>query len=172
MLAGFWSAVLCMVFSIAYVVGQIAEWRGWLGSSGGPESSSTTLGIFVLLPPSLLLGSAFLMLLVCVHQWAPAERRVWSAAAVAFGGVYVTLISMTYFVQLTLVAPRLARGDTTGIEMFLFVPFDSFLYAVDILGCSRRWCSLATGPNGSPACSCGRTGSCCHSSPCRCTTTR
>jgi hypothetical protein len=36
-------------------------------------------------------------------------------------------------VQLTLVAPRLAGGRTQGIEPFLFVPFDSFLYSVDIL---------------------------------------
>ena len=29
-----------------------------------------------------------------------------------------------------------ARGDIAGIEPFVFVPFDSFLYAVDILGYS------------------------------------
>lgn len=31
---GFWSAVLATVFSLTYVVGQIAEWLGWLGSAG------------------------------------------------------------------------------------------------------------------------------------------
>jgi hypothetical protein len=49
---------------------------------------------------------------------------------------------MVYFVQLTLVAPRVARGQIEGIEAFLFVPFDSFLYAVDILGYS--FMSVAT----------------------------
>ncbi|MGE0441140.1 MAG: hypothetical protein AB7S39_11695 [Gemmatimonadales bacterium] len=39
-------------------------------------------------------------------------------------------------------APRIARGATAGIEPFLFTPFDSFLYAVDILGYS--FMSLAT----------------------------
>jgi hypothetical protein len=34
------------------------------------------------------------------------------------------------------------RGQTAGIEQFLFTPFDSFLYAVDILGYS--FMSLAT----------------------------
>ena len=52
------------------------------------------------------------------------------------------LISTVYFVQLTLVAPRIARGQTEGIEPFLFIPFDSFLYAVDILGYS--FMSVAT----------------------------
>jgi hypothetical protein len=139
---GFWSAVLATVFSITYDLGQIAEWLGWLGSAGGPESSSTPLGLVVLLTPSLLLGSSFLVLVVSIHQLAAADRRVWSHAAVAFATAYAVLISVNYYVQLTLVAPRLAGGRVSGIEPFLFVPFDSFLYAVDILGYS--FMSVAT----------------------------
>jgi hypothetical protein len=139
---GFWSAVAATVFSVVYDVAQIAEWLGWLGSNGGPESGSTILGIVVLLTPSLLLGSAFLILVVSVHQIAPPERKVWSHAAVAFATAYATLISLVYFVQLTLVAPRIARDQMEGIEVLRFVPFDSFLYAVDILGYS--FMSVAT----------------------------
>jgi hypothetical protein len=139
---GFWSAVLATVFSLTYVFGQLAEWLGWLGSRGGPESSSTSLGIVVLLTPSLLLGSAFLVLVASIHQVAPPERRVWSQSALAFATAYAVLISTVYFVQLTLVAPRLASGRMAGIEPFRFVPFDSFLYAVDILGYS--FMSVAT----------------------------
>jgi hypothetical protein len=94
---------------------------------------STPLGIAVLLTPSLLLGSSFLVLMVSVHQ-LPSNQKVWSHAAVAFATAYCVLISMVYFVQLTLVGPHLARGDVAGLEPFVFVPFNSFLYAVDILG--------------------------------------
>lgn len=139
---GFWSALLATVFSLAYVVAQLAEWAGLLGSGGGPESGSTVVGLVVLLTPSFFLGSSFLVLIVSVHQVAAPDRRIWSHAAVAFATAYAVLISTVYFVQLTLVAPRLARGDTQGIEAFLFVPFDSFLYAVDILGYS--FMSVAT----------------------------
>lgn len=139
---GFWSAVLATVFSIAYVVGQLAEWAGWLGSQGGPESASTPLGLVVLLTPSLFLGSSFLVLAVSIHQLSSPDRKIWSHAAVAFATAYAVLISVTYYVQLTLVAPRLASGRVAGIEPFLFVPFDSFLYSVDILGYS--FMSLAT----------------------------
>jgi hypothetical protein len=139
---GFWSAVLSAAFSLTYDVGQVAEWLGWLGSSGGPHSLSTPFGLFVLLTPSLLLGASFLVLVVCVHQLAPPDRRVWSHAAVAFATIYTALISINYYVQLTWVAPRLASGNIEGIEPFLFVPFDSFLYAVDILGYS--FMSVAT----------------------------
>src|SRR6185437_10363955 len=133
---GLWSAVLATVFSVAYDVGQVAEWLGWLGSQGGPESSSTPLGIVVLLTPSLFLGSAFLVLVVSVHEASSPDRKIWSHVAVVFATAYAVLISINYFVQLTWVGPRLAAGRVHGVEPFLFVPFDSFLYSVDILGYS------------------------------------
>lgn len=139
---GFWSAVLATTFSIMYIAGQLAEWLGLLGSQGGPGSVSTPLGLAVLLTPSLFLGSSFLVLVVSINQLASQDKKVWSQAAVAFATAYAVLISMVYFVQLTLVAPRLAHGRSDGIEVWLFVPFDSFLYAVDILGYS--FMSVAT----------------------------
>ncbi len=139
---GFWSAILATVLSLAYDVGQIAEWLGWLGSRGGPHSTSSPLGLVVLLTPSLLLGPSFLALMIGVHQLAPRDRKVWSHTAVAFATVYATLICLVYFVQLTLVTRRLALGRMADIEVLRFVPFDSFLYSVDLLGYS--FMSLAT----------------------------
>jgi hypothetical protein len=139
---GYWSAVLATVFSITYVIPQIGEWLGMLGSAGGPESSSTPLGIYVLLTPSLLLGPSFLALIAAVHQTSPVERKVWSLMAFGFATIYTALIGINYYVQLAWVGPRLAAGRVAGMEAFLFVPFDSFLYAVDILGYS--FMSLAT----------------------------
>jgi len=119
-----------------YILGQIAEWMGLLGSRGGAESASTVLGLVVLLTPSLFLGPSFLVLVVSIHQLASQGRKIWSHSAVAFATAYSVLTGMVYFVQLTLVAPRIVRGQTEGIESFLFTPFNSFLYSVDILGYS------------------------------------
>ncbi|MBL8174517.1 MAG: hypothetical protein JNK48_07605 [Bryobacterales bacterium] len=135
-LAGFWSAMLAAVCAFVYDVAQLAEWQGWLGSHGGPESSSTPLGLILLLTPSLLLGPAYLMVTVSVHRIAEPAQRIWSHAAIAFATAYMVLTGTVYFVQLTWVAPRMAEGRVSGMEQFLFVPFDSFLYAVDILGYS------------------------------------
>jgi hypothetical protein len=139
---GFWSAVAATVCSLAYVVGQLAEWAGLMGSGGGAENASTPLGIVVLLTPSLFLGSSFLLLMVSVHAVAAPAAKVWSHAAVAFAAVYTTLISINYYVQLTWVLPRMLERRLDGVEAFLFTPFDSFLYAVDILGYS--FMSIAT----------------------------
>jgi hypothetical protein len=134
--AAFWAAVCATVFSLAYDVAQIGEWMGLLGSAGGPESASTPIGLVVLLLPSLLLGSSFLVLVAAAHQATRPRRRIWSQISLAFATAYAVLISLVYFVQLALVAPRIAQGRVGGIELLLFVPFDSFLYAVDILGYS------------------------------------
>lgn len=136
------SAVLCTVFSLAYVAAQLAEWAGLLGSAGGPHSRSTSLGLALLLTPSLLLGVSFVALMVSVHYHADVQNRIWSHVAVAFATMYATLIGLVYYVQLTFVLPRLARGDTEAIQLLLFEPFDSFLYAVDMLGYSLM--SLST----------------------------
>jgi hypothetical protein len=136
------AALLATFFSLFYIVAQLAEWAGWLGSAGGPESASTPLGIGLLLTPSLLLGASFVALMVCVRFIVPPARQVFAQLAVQFATIYAVLISLVYYVQLTLVAPRLAEGRTEEIEVLLFTPFDSFLYSVDLLGYS--FMSLAT----------------------------
>ncbi len=82
------------------------------------------------------------MVIAAVHQVAPEARKVWSLSAFGFATIYAALISINYYVQLAWVGPRLAAGRIAGMEPFLFVPFDSFLYAVDILG--YGFMSLAT----------------------------
>jgi hypothetical protein len=141
---GFWAAVFATLFSVTYIVAQIGEWLGLLGSGGGPESSSTPFGLVVLLTPSLFLGTAFVILMVSVHYYTSEERKIWSHIGLVFATIYAVLISINYYVQLTFVVPRLLQGDvdTVSLQPFLFVPFDSFLYSVDILGYS--FMSLAT----------------------------
>jgi len=140
---GYWSALLASVSSLAYDIGQFAEWFGLMGSGGGPENDSTWDGLVVLLVPSLLLGISFVIMMGSVHLHAPAHKKIWSQTGLVFATMYSTLICMNYFVQLTLVAPALYRGDVSDhIRPFLFNVFNSFTYSVDLLGYS--FMSLST----------------------------
>jgi hypothetical protein len=139
---GFWSALFASLFSIIYIVGQLAEWFDLLGSGGGPDNASTPLGLVVLLTPSLFLGTSFAILMVSVHYYAPEDKKIWSHAGLIFAAIYTVLISINYYVQLTLVVPHLLRGEVESVRFLLFTPFDSFLYSVDILGYS--FMSLST----------------------------
>jgi hypothetical protein len=82
------------------------------------------------------------VLMVSIHYYAARSARIWSHIAVVFASMYATLISIVYYVQLAFVMPRLARGDAEDIQLLLFEPFDSFLYAVDVYGYSLM--SLST----------------------------
>lgn len=93
---GLWSAALCTLLSLAYVVAQLAEWLDLLGSVGGPHSRSTSLGLAVLLTPSLLLGGSFVVLMVAVHSCAQASERAWTHIAIAFATIYATLTGIVY----------------------------------------------------------------------------
>lgn len=139
---GYWSGFCASLFSIIYIIGQLAEWLDLLGSGGGPENPSTALGLIVLLIPSLLLAPSFALLMICVHYYAPESKRIWSHAGIMFATVYVGMISINYYVQLTLVVPHMIRGEVETIRPFLFTPFDSFIYSVDVLGYS--FMSLST----------------------------
>ena len=139
---GYWSAFLASLFSIIYIIGQLAEWFDLLGSGGGPENASTALGLIVLLTPSLLLAPSFALLMLCVHYYAPDSKKIWSHAGIMFAVVYTVMVSINYYVQLTLIVPHLMKGEVESIRPFLFTPFDSFIYSVDVLGYS--FMSLST----------------------------
>jgi hypothetical protein len=76
--------------------------------------------------------------------WSALLCTIWSLAhVVAQLGEWAGLFGRpgapaVYDVQLAVVLPRLARGDTAGIELLIFEPFGAFLYAVDVLGYSLR----------------------------------
>ena len=139
---GYWSAVFTSIFSIVYIAGQLAEWLGWLGSGGGPENPSTATGLIVLLVPSLLLAPSYVLLMLCVHHCAAPDRKIWSHAGVIFAAVYAVMVTINYYVQLTLVVPHMMLNDPEPVRPFLFIPFDSFIYSVDVLGYS--FMSLST----------------------------
>lgn len=73
--------------------------------------------------------------MVSIHYYVPEERKIWSHLGLVFATIYAVSISINYYVQLTFVVPRLLKGDVESgsLQPFLFVPFDSFLYSVDIL---------------------------------------
>lgn len=135
-MVGIGAAACTLAFSLAYIAGQLLEWLGQLGSTGGPNASSTPLGIYLLLTPSLLLGPAFVITMAALHAAAPEGRKVFTLAGLAFAAMYATLTGLVYFVQLTFVAPKIAAGDAADIGLLLFVPYRSFLFAIDLYGYS------------------------------------
>lgn len=80
--------------------------------------------------------------MLCVHYYASEDKKVWSHAGIMFATIYAVMVSINYYVQLTLVVPHLMQGEIESIRPFLFTPFNSFIYSVDVLGYS--FMSLST----------------------------
>lgn len=121
---GYWSAVLTAGFGISYAVLQIAVVLGLFASPWD------LIALFV---PSFFLASSFLVLNVSIYHYASPERKIWGHIGLAFAALYAILVSIVYFVELTVVIPHVLQGNTAEIALLLFQP-GSFMVAVDGLG--------------------------------------
>lgn len=121
---GFWaasgSACLYIIFDIAAI----------LAVSGLLTSKYWTSILFY--APSLLLALSFVVLMVSIHYYAPAELRIWSHIGSAFAGIYATLNCFIYIIQVMVIAPSLLNGQFASVALFEMAP-DKPLYAVNAL---------------------------------------
>lgn len=132
---GFWSASFSATFAIMYILGEVAHLLGMLGPHDSPES------LVVRMTPSLLLPIAFIILMVTIHDCASKQSKIWANIALAFAVIYAVLVSIVYFVEITVVVPLTTQGEADQVALLTF-GFGTFMFAIDILG--YGFMSLAT----------------------------
>jgi len=76
-----------------------------------------------------LLTSSFLVVMACIHCYASDDRKVFSLIGLSFAIIYATLISMNYFIQLTIV-----RQSTFDISIFDMTNPQSMMWVIEVLG--------------------------------------
>jgi hypothetical protein len=121
---GFWSGLIAAAISVVFSIASVPV---LLGLVGPPWDNVLTL------VPSLLLAPALLVLLVCVDAATPERDRIWSRLAVAFAGIYVTLVSVVYVVELAVVEPLIVSGHADRAGLLTIDPGGT-LNAIDGLG--------------------------------------
>lgn len=129
---GFWGAAGTFAFSVAYAIPQIVL---------GIDMPATPRWLWLILLPSLLLAPAFLVQMIAIHYRTPPAQQAWSHIGIAFAIAYMVFVSIVYFVNLTVVVPRLAQGGLQEYEVLRYVP-RSFMTGIDALGYAAM--SLAT----------------------------
>ena len=125
---GYWSATFSCIFALAYILAQLSDFAGLFG----PQSSA--LGLVSLMLPSFFLAFSYLILAVSIHNFVPQHRKIFSHVGLVLAILYAALIIIVYYVQLTFVIPNLIRNTVEEISVFIFIPFNSFLFALDVLG--------------------------------------
>ena len=123
---GFWSALLSALFGIGFDIAvvimytslsQTSSAAGWTGITAYLPAFDPVL----LLPlvPSLLLVPAFTAMMVCIHYYAPPEKRLWSHLGLAFALIYAVMAFMNYSTQLLSVQRAILAGETDGLAMLV-----------------------------------------------------
>lgn len=67
------------------------------------------IGLFA---PSLFLAWTFVIMLISIHYYAPEESKIYSHIGMAFAILYAALVSIVYFVELSIAVPLVFQGQT------------------------------------------------------------
>ena len=171
-IVGFWAAVVIAVLNVWYFVAFVlyqpilhAPWPGIAAYAASFQPFPLLLWVV----PTFFIGPVFLVMITCLHVWAADEKQVWSQLALVFAVVYAAVLSVNYYIQMTVVPHNLTTGMTEGMSLWLyadpFYPYNipgaleavgfgsmgvSFLFASQVFGAARlerwvRWTCFATG---------------------------
>jgi hypothetical protein len=119
---GFYSSAAACIAAVGYSVVQILQ---VLGLIVYPLDAILIYGF------SLCIAPPFLLSMLAIHYSAPKEIRIWSHAALLFGGMYVIYVVLMYVVQLGVVIPRSLQDNSVA---FLRVSPQSLFWTIDGLG--------------------------------------
>ena len=138
---GFWSAALtalCTAVSFAIAIATPPV------SGPGCVSACVTYPYaavasfvphdYIWMYPGFLVALLFLVLMVCIHHFAPPDRKLFSQLGLAFAVIYAAAISIDYFIQLTVMQPSLLKGETEGLALFTQYNPHGFFIALEDLG--------------------------------------
>lgn len=73
---------------------------------------------YIWMVPALLMVLLFLPLVVCLHQYAAPPKHLFSQLAILFAAIAVATLVVDYFIQLTVMAPSLVKGEAAGLSLF------------------------------------------------------
>jgi hypothetical protein len=107
---GFWSAV---IFTIAVIFSGIT-------ASTAMKIPSVVSGL-ILIP-------IFILLIACIHEYSPADRKFYSRLGLLFSMGYAVLIGFNYYMQLTLVRNGLYT------DVFAMDDPQSIMWVIEVLG--------------------------------------
>ena len=122
---GFWSALLTAVFAAGSFAIAIATppRSGPFCLTGCITYPYANVALFFprdyfWMVPGIFLTPLFVVLMACIHRSADEDKKVFSLIGLSFALVSAALITMDYFVQLTVMQPSLLQGEVNGLALF------------------------------------------------------
>jgi hypothetical protein len=133
---GQWSAIMTAALAVAFFGVGIFGTSSFTGAIVYPYVFSTINPIdYTVWVPGFLLAPAFVVLMACIHDRAPKEKKIFSQIGLSFALIYAALIMTDFFLQWTVVLPSIMKGETEGLSLFsmynprgIFIAVESLAY--------------------------------------------
>ena len=138
---GLWAAIVTVVIATVFAAVGIAT-----PARSGPFCGSACVaypyvdvaqfipGDYLWLVPGILLAPTFVVLMACIHAYAPEPKKIYSRIGLSFALVYAVVILVDYFLQFAVVVPSLQAGETAGLSLFTQYDPHGLFIALESLG--------------------------------------
>lgn len=134
---GFWSAVAITLLVVLIDVGMIASNLLYpITSITSIESYAAQFSPIQMLPfiPSLVLAPVFVTMMLCIYHTAADDKRILGQLGFTFAVICAAILSLHYYIQLTVVQQGLLSGDYAGLWQFATPNPNSLFWTFAALG--------------------------------------
>ena len=134
---GFWSAVIIALLVVLIDAGMIISTILFpLTSITSIEEYASSFSSLQMLPfiPSLMLAPMFVILMLSIHHQAPEDKKVLSQLGFSFALICAAVLSIHYYIQLTVVQQGLLNNELSGLWQFATPNAHSFFWTFAALG--------------------------------------
>jgi hypothetical protein len=138
---GYWSSILFAATGVGYALGMIAlllsfpipEWNGIRSTVA--EFSTMYVNFYSLCQfMAFISAPIYVIMLCCIHDSAPADKKILTSISLGFGIIFAALSSINYFVQFTSVRLNVLNSQLEGLEQFVQWNPTSAFYFINLLG--------------------------------------
>ena len=134
---GFWSSIAIVFLVIAIDVGMIASTLLFpMTTITSIEAYASSFSSIQMLPfiPSLILAPVFVALMLAIYHHAPQDKKVLGQLSFSFALVCASILSIHYYIQLTVVQQGMLNNQTAGLWQFAAPNPYSFFWTFAALG--------------------------------------
>ncbi|HCY40528.1 MAG TPA: hypothetical protein DHV48_04120 [Prolixibacteraceae bacterium] len=83
--------------------------------------------------PAIVLSFFYLVMMACIYQVTPDHKKVFALVGVLFATMSAMILSVNYFVQVSVIQPSILAGETEGIALITqFNPHGVFIVLEEI----------------------------------------
>ncbi len=119
---GFWSAVTITALVILIDVGMILSTLLFpMTAISNMDAYAASFSSYQMLPfiPSLILAPIFVVLMFSIHHSASEDKKILTQIALGFSLICAAILSLHYYIQLTVVQQGILNHETMGLWQFV-----------------------------------------------------